>query len=353
MSMKKLSIHVIVEHGVDLKPYGVAYIRDILPLTHPLNSPAFRISHSTGYARANVIIVERTWQPNVTLLVAQELVARIRHDRACFVYSIDDNLLDLEAFPTETLMVMRYFCREADGIIVSTEFLKQRLAHLNDSNIVIPNALDEQLFTRDGDELSPRVSGSRKKIIGYMGTFTHDADLMMILQPLRAILRKYQDKVEMQLVGGIAGQAFLQSLQGLPVRVLQVPTNDVAYPNFVKWMKENLNWDLAIAPLEDNYFNRSKSDIKYLDYSALGIPGIYSRVPAYENSIHHLDNGLLIWNTPSEWVKALELLIIDESLRLRLVQKAQQDVFSRRTLQVCAVNWRDAIQTIYHKTKKD
>jgi glycosyltransferase involved in cell wall biosynthesis len=244
---------------------------------------------------------------------------------------------------------MRYFCREADGIIVSTEFLKQRLAQLNDSIIVVPNALDEQLFNRMSERATYEVSGSQMTIIGYMGTFTHDADLMMILQPLRAILRKYRERIEMHLVGGIAGQAFLPSLQGLPVRVLHVPTIDVAYPNFVKWMKENLNWDLAIAPLEDNYFNRSKSDIKYLDYSALGIPGIYSRVPAYESSIHHFDNGLLIRNTPSEWVKALELLITDESLRLRLAQKAQEDVFSRRTLKVCAVNWRDAIQTIYQK----
>jgi len=351
--MKKLSIHVIVEHGEDLIPYGVAYIRDILPLTHPLNSPAFRVTHSTVYARANVIIVERTWQPGVTLPMAQELVAKIRYDKACFIYSIDDNLLDLDAFPIETHMVMRYFCREADGICVSTEFLQQRLAHLNDLIIVVPNALDEQLFNLEGEKISLKVSGFHKKIIGYMGTFTHDADLMMILQPLRAILRKYRERIEMHLVGGIAGQAFLQSLQGLPVRVLHVPTIDVAYPNFVKWMKENLNWDLAIAPLEDNYFNRSKSDIKYLDYSALGIPGIYSRVPAYENSIHHLDNGLLIWNTPSEWVKALELLITDESLRLRLAQNAQQDVFSKRTLEVCAINWHDAVQTIYHKTTKD
>jgi glycosyltransferase involved in cell wall biosynthesis len=350
--MKKLSVHVIVEHGADMMPYGVAYIRDILPLMHPLNSPAFRVTHSTGYARANIVIVERTWRPNVTLRMAQELVARIRQDGACFVYSIDDNLLDLEAFPIETRMVMRYFCREADGICVSTEFLKQRLAHINDSIDILPNALDEQLFTRDSEIQFPADSNSRKIIIGYMGTFTHDSDLMMILQSLRSILRKYQEKVELQMVGGITGQTFIQSLQGLPVRVLHVPTNDVAYPNFVMWMKKNLNWDLAIAPLENNYFNRSKSDIKFLDYSALGIPGIYSRVPAYLNTIRHMDTGLLVHNSPEAWVEALDLLLADEPLRRHLAQNAQEYVFSKRMLQDCAINWQDTIQTIYHKTIK-
>jgi glycosyltransferase involved in cell wall biosynthesis len=230
--------------------------------------------------------------------------------------------------------------------------LKQRLAHINDSIDVLPNALDEQLFTRDSEIQFPADSNSRKIIIGYMGTFTHDSDLMMILQSLRSILRKYQEKVELQMVGGITGQAFIQSLQGLPVRVLHVPTNDVAYPNFVMWMKKNLNWDLAIAPLENNYFNRSKSDIKFLDYSALGIPGIYSRVPAYLNTIRHMDTGLLVHNSPEAWVEALDLLLADEPLRRHLAQNAQEYVFSKRMLQDCAINWQDTIQTIYHKTIK-
>ena len=39
--------------------------------------------------------------------------------------------------------------------------------------------------------------------------------------------------------------------------------------------------DFAVAPLVKNKMNLCKSFIKYLDYSALGLPGIYSNISPY------------------------------------------------------------------------
>lgn len=120
-----LKIHVLFEHSADLRPHGCSHIRLLLPLTHPANEEAFILSHGTSYRSADVVIVERMWKSNISLNMAEELIDRIRRDNARFVYTIDDNLLDLkpeeplrEGFTTEQLMAMRYFAREADGIIV-------------------------------------------------------------------------------------------------------------------------------------------------------------------------------------------------------------------------------------------
>ena len=348
--MQKIDVHVIFEHGGDLKPYGCAYIRDLLPLTHPVNEEGLTITKGIDYSKADVIVVERMWKPNISLHLAETLVEQIRKDKAIFIYSIDDNLLDLEYIPIEARMAMQYFCRAADGILVSTEFLKKRLSRLNKRIIVLPNALDERLFGDDVQKTSYREQSTERKIIGYMGTFTHDADLLMILQPLREIMRKYSDLVEFQLLGGTSNPSVLSLFDGLPFRVLQTSIHDVEYPNFVSWMKKNLTWDIGIGPLEDTYFNRSKSDIKFLDYSALGIAGIYSDVPSYQETILHLETGYIVKNSPTDWRNALERLLVDDQFRDRLARNARDYVLSLRTLEHCGTKWRDAIFAIVEKT---
>lgn len=342
-----LRAHIIFEHGEDYKPFGVAFIRDILPLTHPTNSETLQVTQGTGYtSSADVFIVERTWKPNVTLLEAEQLVHQIRKDGARLVYSIDDNLLDLETIPLHARSAVRYFCQVADGILVSTEYLKERLQQFNSHIFVLPNSLDERLFTENGKRpLASRKTGARK-IIGFMGTFTHDADLMMVLQALRKILRNHTDSIHLQLVGGFSNQAVVRSFQGLPLHVMQLSPLNMSYPNFIPWMMKNLSWDVGIAPLENTIFNRCKSDIKFLDYSALGIPGIYSRVPSYEGTIRHLETGYLVENTPSAWMDALGELLINNDLRTRLSLNAQEYVFSNRTLLHNAIHWREAIFSI-------
>lgn len=350
--MKPIRVHIIYEHGPDRKPFGVAYIRDILPLTHPLNAQAFEVTWSTAYQPAEVLIVERGWKPDLTLHHAERLIEQARADGARLVYTIDDNLLDLESLPLPKRMAMRLFCRLADGILVSTPALQTRLSALSRRIYVLPNMLDERLFLQDGQrppirQVSLAEANPQAPIrLGFMGTFTHDADLMLILQTLRQTLRKHAPRVEFQLLGGIANPNLAQAFQGLPFRWLRLEPRHVAYPNFIPWMRQNLRWDLGLAPLEDTPFNRCKSDIKFLDYSALGIPGIYSRLPAYEATLQHLQTGWLAENTPAAWSEALETLLNDPDLRLRLAQNAQEYVFSQRTLQHRAHLWRQAIQEI-------
>ncbi|MCV3216724.1 glycosyltransferase [Plectonema radiosum NIES-515] len=347
-----LKVHVLFEHSANMHPHGSSHIRLLLPLTHQSNAEAFILSHSTIYSSADVVIVERMWKPNVSLKLAEDLVEQVRKDKACLIYTIDDNLLDLKPeepnryqFTTEQLMAVRYFAREADGIIVSTDCLKDRLNRFNNNIIVVPNALDERLLE---DRLEPPKSGTanKPKVIGYMGTYTHDADLMMILQALRQTLGKHLDTVELQLIGGIGDPTIIEAFNGLPIKVLNIDKNG-EYPDFMRWMAQSVQWDLAIAPLEDNIFTRCKSDIKFLDYSILGIPGIYSKVTPYEKTVRHLETGYLASNNPQAWEEAFETLLVDDdTLRQKLATQAEEYVLSSRTLKHCAQNWRDAILSI-------
>lgn len=351
-----MKVHVIYEHTIPNDPHGTSHIRLLRPLQHPSIADSFQVSYNTQYRSADVAMIERLWQPqSISLAKMEALVKEIRQDNAWLIYSIDDNLLDLPSNrPTqrgltpEQKMVVRYLVREADGVLVSTENLKQRLLRMNSNIFVIPNAIDEQLLETNLQKATQKIPGNGKRVVGYMGTYTHDADMMMVLQALRQVLHKYQDTWELQLVGGISEESVLEALSGIPYQILEVGESD-AYPKFIRWMQQNLHWDLAIAPLEMNSFTNCKSDIKFLDYSFLGIPGIYSRVPAYQNTVRHLETGYLAENHPDTWVEALDFMMANASQRQSMAKKATEYVFSRRTLQHTAWQWRDAIQNVVKK----
>ncbi len=345
-----LKVHVLYEHSSTIKPHGSSYIRILLPLTYSTNTKYFSVTKGTSYASADIVIVERTWKPHITLSAAQELVAKVRKDCGCLVYTIDDNLLDIKSqlifnnsLTHQQLMVVRYFAREADGIIVSTDYLKERFRHLNKKIFVVPNALDERLLV--AGKIERNTSDRKRRVIGYMGTHTHDADLMMIVQALRKIIRKNTDHLELQLIGCIADSSVIDSFKGLPIKVLDVGNNG-DYQNFMRWMSQTVEWDLAIAPLESNSFTRCKSDIKFLDYSALGIAGIYSDVASYNNTVCHLETGYLAANNVEAWVEAFECLLGNDPLRTQIATYAREYVLSNRTLKYCAQNWQQAIFSI-------
>lgn len=347
------SVHAIKEHGPDLRPFGSAHVRLLRPLGHPSNHDRLLLTHGIDYQPADVVIVQRFWKPSGSMASAEELVRTVRREGGKLLYEIDDNLLDLNEVrtgpganpvPIEALMTVRFLARESDGILVSTQALKARMAGLNSNIVVVPNALDERLFPDPG--LPPPARSRRRRrrtVIGYMGTLTHDADVMMVLQALRRVLRAHRGQVEMQFIGAVADRGTAQLFAGLPVRFLEVGAND-DYPDFVRWMREHARWDLAIAPLEDSAFARCKSDIKFLDYSALGIPGVYSRVPSYASSVQDGQTGLLVNNNVDEWTDALRSLIADESLRRHLAERARQYVFTERVLRHRALDWADAIE---------
>jgi hypothetical protein len=294
--------------------------------------------------------LDRLLAPGASLESAQEIVDRARADGACLIYHLDDNLLDLDdntpfrkPIDTGQKMMIRYLARRADGVIVSTENLKQRMARFNASIAVVATAIDERLFV--SETVAPPPSGDNRggKTIGYMGTFTHEADIMMVAQALRGVLRSHAGDVALEFVGGFVDPSILDFFQGLPVRVLDAGPHS-EYPAFVRWMVDNIKWDIAIAPLTQTRFTRCKSDIKLLDYGALGISGIYSKVEPYEGVVEHLGTGYLATNSVEAWSEAFELLIRDDQLRGQIANKARDYVLSRRCLSRCATLWRDAIE---------
>ena len=61
------------------------------------------------------------------------------------------------------------------------------------------------------------------------------------------------------------------------------------YFEYIYKLKQ-LKPDIGIAVLNNNNFNKCKSNIKALEYTALNIPGVYSKIQPYYNLSIRIDN---------------------------------------------------------------
>ena len=178
-----------------------------------------------------------------------------------------------------------------------------------------------------------------------MGTFTHDDDLIMILPALQAVCERH-DAVELQIIGALGQEATADALGKLPVRIMGPTQEETAYPLFMLWFTSRIRWDIGISPLRENLFNKCKSDIKFLDYSAIGAAGIYSQGPAYESGVQHALTGLLVENSVGAWEGALEMLLTDDGLRMQIAGNAARNLCEHRTLAHSARHWLSALEEL-------
>lgn len=173
----------------------------------------------------------------------------------------------------------------------------------------------------------------------HSGTETHDGDLRVIEGAVAKASKMLRDQFDRELTITVLGGT-RPPLSGMTVR--RVPDNMRAYPRYASWVIENGPFDFAIAPLSlSNPLNRAKSDLKYLEYTALGIPAIYTLIEPYRNTVQTMDNGILIANNDEDaWCEAIVELASDDALRAKMARKAVEDVSANRLLSNNFDQWR-------------
>jgi hypothetical protein len=203
---------------------------------------------------------------------------------------------------------------------------------------VLPNFLDDQIW-----HLKPpaKTKHDEKLIIGYMGGTTHQPDLQMVEPVIQNLLNSYSNKIEFHTWG-------IQPPDSICHHPAVVWHDQIVwnYPEFASYFQIQ-GVDIFIAPLVDNIFNKSKSSIKYLEYSSLGAPGVYSKLQPYSNVITHGETGFLA-SSYDEWNNYLVQLIENSELRFNLATNAQQDIQSKWLLSKNAHLW----LTTYHQAYK-
>jgi len=335
-------VHIIGERGGDGALCDVAYIRLYIPfqLLALGNHIDLTIGNTyAGYENSDVFIVHRTWYATADINAVEQLIKMVYLMKKKLIYDIDDYLYDVPTISFLNKAAMWGFARHADMVVVSTPALGKRMRRFNNNIQVIPNFLDSGLFK----ERRGVFIENNPIVIGYMGTLTHQRDFQMIKLPLMRVLKKYQPNVRCEIIGAITNKDTLRSIPSIKIIDRSEMTD---YFSYWRWMCKNCFWDIGIAPLKYDDFTCCKSDIKYLDYSALGIAGIYSNHPAYKDSIKHRETGLLVENNCDAWQEALEEMILNASLRNTIRLNAQNELWENRLMQDNVIQWLKILNTL-------
>ena len=243
------------------------------------------------------------------------------------VYDLDDLLFELPEDHPDTinhyysnvLLPMFQSVMEADLVTVSTRRLRDYLHKYNNNIEVFPNYLNDDLWNIQ--DPPKRMAENGRICIGFMGGSSHEPDYKMVLPAILEILRKYPEKIYLYFWGM---KPPYELSQHPDVECEWHPPSSGKYSDFASTFYTQ-KADILIAPLVDNLFNSCKSGLKYLEYSAIGVPGVYSRVDPFVDMITHGEDGFLASNI-EEWIDSLSRLIENPELRENLANKAQQRI---------------------------
>lgn len=224
-----------------------------------------------------------------------------------------------------------------DAITTSTENLKQ--VHLKDNkNIyVLPNSVD---FDRWAKAKRPEHPDIR---IGCLLSSSHHEDAMILKTVIPTILEKYPNAhfYYLNMYNYVfANDKFKDQLH--PISWIQLKD----WPETVV----GLGLDIGLAPLVDNMFNRAKSNLRYLEYSAAKMAPIVSPVLPY-TMVEHGKTGLVA-KTPQDWINCISELIDNKVKRETIATNAHKYIKANFDIKTSIKQWEKVYTNVIRDFKK-
>jgi len=223
----------------------------------------------------------------------------------------------------------------AFALTVSTEPLKKVYKDLNKRIYVLPNGVDLARWDQH-----PRGEKPKDEIrLGMLVSAGHWENIRMIEDVLKEILKAYPNVILYTYLGYKT------------VYMKGTPKDQIKWTKWASaedWPKmcKGLALDIGLAPLVENGFNISKSNLRWLENTAQGIPTVASDVVPYRTAN---DDAIMLCRTETEWFDAISKLIEDEELRRTVAENARKQVEKEFTTKVVAKKY----NKVYREIIKD
>jgi len=230
------------------------------------------------------------------------------------IYELSDNILALHegvgikgwfSDPVNLALAFQYM-KMADVVQVTGAGLADHFRFINSRIVVFENHVAELGMV---DRLP-----SNRVVLGWAGSSGHKQDIESVRDVIRQIMQIYP-QVNFAFMGDEETYSTLST--ALPVgRSTYTPAGTLdEYFCFLQKL------DIGIAPLQDNLYNRCRSDVKFLEYASRGVVPVLSSLTPYENSVRDGENGFL-YDSPQHLLSILSILVCDTNLRERVSREA-------------------------------
>lgn len=247
--------------------------------------------------------------------------------------------------------VDRFNTELADLVTASTEFLAEEYRKTNPNVVVLPNCVDPDVWPEE-----PQRNEGEKVRIGLVGSVTVNGDF----EPMLPALMELNKDPRVQLV-----------MFALPRKTKETELAQKYYSqDYDFWGSLNIEWqpfvgradyvdtlddlklDLMLIPRQDGYFNRCKSNLKFLEASMLEIPciaqGFSDGKSPYEVDLEDARHMVIIKDN-NKWLEEIDKLIKDKQLRREMGKKAKQYVIEKYDINKNIDKWERAYGDLFSK----
>jgi len=340
---------------------GCYYVRCLLPLQANLWDGAVkflgdkRASNDEmflGAIKSDIVVFQRPDMPDKT-----ELIRLLKLRGKKIVFDNDDTYRPDSGFPQLELYANKQMIKDvnselmknvaqSDLVTTTTEFLAKEYREFNDNVVVLPNCVDPL----DWDK--PLRNKTSKVRIGLVGSVAYD-DFKIILPYLTELAQRDDVQIVMYSLS-------LPEATSPRVKALYQDAWDFIHQKGIEWHSHtpiqdyttkmnDLRLDIMLIPRRETYFNKCKSNVKYLESSMLEIPTVASSFSdgnsPYDNDIQTGINGFLA-KDEAEFRKYTDMLIADKNLRRKIGKEAKKYTLKHYNIEKEGYRWKEAYQLI-------
>jgi tetratricopeptide (TPR) repeat protein len=223
------------------------------------------------------------------------------------IYELSDNIIALHegvgirgwfSDPVNLALAFQYM-RMADAVQVTGSGLAERFSFINPRMVIFEN----QMVTLGRVERQ----ASERVIFGWAGSSGHRRDIEAVSDVIVQVMRTYPH-LDFAFMGDETIYSTLSAAVPADRFIYSPPATLDDYLDFLQKL------DIGIAPLEDNPYNRCRSDVKFLEYASRGVVPVLSSLAPYKDSVQHGETGFL-YDSQQEFLSILSLLACDADLR--------------------------------------
>lgn len=240
------------------------------------------------------------------------------------------------------------FVHYADLVTCSTEFLAQEYRKINQNVVVLPNCVDPDDWPEE-----PQRNEGEKVRIGIVGSVGLNSDVTHV----RDVIKTLSERDDVQLVLFALpkkDETTIERVQKLYEKEYQYwESLNIEWQPFVPMREyidtlDSLKLDILMIPRSDDYFNRCKSNLKFLEASMLEIPvvaqGFADGMSPYQVDPEDTAHMSVVTDN-TKWLDTLERLIQDKEWRRQVGRDARKYVAEKYAIAKNIHKW----ETTYRK----
>lgn len=302
--------------------------------------------------KADVIVMQRPNEP-----IRANLARLLKKKGKKIIFENDDTYLPDKGVPLNMLPNQKQkdlavkmnnhlysTVKIADAVVASTPLLAEEYKSLNKNVHVIPNFIDPL------DEEPKQVNDTGKYRVGFIGSvasnddYTHIKDQITRLAmrgDITIVIFGIKQKSGRILTGYKDDYDFWSNLPNIEWQPFVPMTN---YYHTLA----SLKLDLIMIPRKESYFNRCKSNIKFLEASLLRIPvvaqGFTTNDSPYEQNPEDSKHMVLVKD--NSWYESVVDLLENKEKRDIMAENAHDYVINNYNINDHTHLWEQVLQTI-------